>query len=149
MLDLATSAGVELAERLIENALEDCVSAFDGFGREACRVFCSRAAAPDKAAEIRFQNIVAARKRVQEQFGVDFAAYLDAETWNAAARCFEKRHLVAHKMGIIDESYRKNADDANAIVGRKVQVQSEEVRALIPVLKTLGERLFELIGSRP
>jgi hypothetical protein len=148
MLELAAASDRELAERLIENALEDCVSAFDGFGREMCKLFCSRGAKPDEAAEIRFQNVVAARKRVQNQFGIDFAAHLDTESWNALVRCFEKRHLVAHKMGIIDESYRKNANDARAIIGRKVQIQSDEVRALIPILATTGKTLFELLESK-
>ena len=42
MLDLAAGAEKELADKLIENALEDCVSAFDGFGRELCRVHANR-----------------------------------------------------------------------------------------------------------
>jgi hypothetical protein len=57
MLDMAANAEDELAGRLIENALEDCISAFDGFGRETCRVFSPKSASPDKASEIRFQNI--------------------------------------------------------------------------------------------
>jgi hypothetical protein len=37
-----------VAQHLLENALEDCVSAFDGFGRETCRVFASKAVKPEK-----------------------------------------------------------------------------------------------------
>lgn len=43
MLGVAESQEQAVALSLIENSLEDCVSAFDGFGRETCRVFCSRA----------------------------------------------------------------------------------------------------------
>ena len=34
LLDLASTAPEELGRKLVQNALEDCVSAFDGFGRE-------------------------------------------------------------------------------------------------------------------
>ncbi len=137
-----------VAQNLVENSLEDCVSAFDGFGRETCRVFCSRAVALEKVVEVRFQNIVAARERVKKLFGVDFAACLDAQTWDVVLRCFQKRHVLAHKMGIIDENYLNNTVDATAVAGRKVQVQSEEVRTLISALKATGEQLFDLLEKK-
>ncbi len=130
-----------MAQVLIENALEDCVSSFDGFGRETCRVFSSRAATPAKAAEIRFQNIASARQRVREQFGVDFAGDFSDSEWTLVIRCFHKRHLLAHKMGVVDEEYIQATNDHTAVLGRKSQVDSIEVRALVAALHTLGERL--------
>ena len=62
MLEMATREGKVLAEKLIENALEDCVSAFDGFGRELCRVHATKARIPAKAEKINFQNLEGARK---------------------------------------------------------------------------------------
>ena len=47
------------------------MSAFDGFGRETCRVFSAKAVDSGKANSISFQNIARARERVREQFGVD------------------------------------------------------------------------------
>jgi hypothetical protein len=39
LLSVAVTLDGELGQHLVDNALEDCVSAFDGFGRETCRVF--------------------------------------------------------------------------------------------------------------
>lgn len=66
-LALARTVDKDLAERLIGDALENLVSAFDGFGREVCR---------QKAADIHFQNLAGARRRVRETFGFDFADVL-------------------------------------------------------------------------
>jgi len=99
LLAVAETQESQVAQHLIENALEDCVSAFDGFGRETCRVFASKAVKPEKAAEIRFQNIVGSRDRVMEQFGIDFAATALPSDWAHVHRAFQKRHLLAHKMG--------------------------------------------------
>ena len=141
MLAVAEAQESAVAQVLIENALEDCVSSFDGFGRETCRVFSSRAATPAKAAEIRFQNIASARQRVREQFGVDFAGDFSDSEWTLVIRCFHKRHLLAHKMGVVDEEYIQATNDHTAVLGRKSQVDSIEVRALVAALHTLGERL--------
>lgn len=144
-------AGVQehaVAQVLIENALEDCISSFDGFGRETCRVFSLKSARPEKAAEIRFQNIANARKRVNEQFGVDFAGCLEADAWVLVVRCFHKRHLLAHTMGVIDEDYIKATGEPSAVIGRKLQIQIPEVRALASALQSVGRGLFGLLEKR-
>jgi len=133
---------------LIENALEDCVSSFDGFGRETCRVFSSIAATPEKAAEIRFQNIATTRQRVREQFNVDFASGLSDSEYALVIRCFQKRHLLAHKMGVVDEEYIQVTNDNTSVVGRKSQVDSSEVRALVAALHTLGKQLSESLRHK-
>src|SRR6202049_2246301 len=56
-LALAGTVDADLADHLIGDALENVVSAFDGFGREICS---------QRGADVRFQNLIAARRRVQE-----------------------------------------------------------------------------------
>jgi len=131
----------ELAERLVEDALENAVSAFDGFGRAACTAFSSKATNPQQAQDISFQNIQNARARVSELFGFDFAAGIDSEKWDTIVTCFQKRHLLAHKMGVIDQEYIKKAKDPRAVVGRKIHIQPEEVMELAGFLRTIGKNL--------
>ena len=147
-LTVAETLERTLAEHWIHNGLEDCVSAFDGFGRETCRVFSSKAADAAKASSITFQNIARARDRVREQFGLDFAACLKQSDWTLVFRCFQKRHLLAHKMGVVDEEYIQATGDRSAVVGRKSQVDSNEVRSLVAALRTLGEQLFEALKAK-
>lgn len=133
---LALSEAVEqdLAEYLVRNALEDVVSAFDGFGRELCA---------RKSSDIRFQNIAAARRRVSETFGFDFADQLDPEGWTDICRMFQKRHLLAHKMGVIDKEYVEKANDPAAIAGRRIEVTRDEVSRALGLAEALGQRLFK------
>lgn len=138
----------QVAQRLIENALEDCVSAFDGFGRETCRVFAEKTIRSEKAAGIRFQNIAGARARVKEQFGVDFAATTVHEDWQCILRAFQKRHLLAHKMGVVDAEYLSATDDSVAVLGRKIEVSSKEVNQLVTRLKFLGDQLFAALQAK-
>lgn len=132
-LALAQSVDRDLAEYLIGDALENVVSAFDGFGREICQ---------RKGTEIRFQNLDGGRKRVKEVFGFDFADCLSTAEWDAACRVFQKRHLLAHKMGVIDKDYLQKANDSRAIVGRKVPVTADGAAAAIAIIETLGKRLY-------
>jgi hypothetical protein len=132
-LALAKSVEKDLADHLIGDALENVVSAFDGFGREVCE---------RKGAEIWFQSLGGARKRVQEVFGFDFADGLSPVQWDNACRVFQKRHLLAHKMGVIDEDYIQKANDPGAVLGRKIRVTADEVAAAISLIDTLGKALY-------
>lgn len=132
-LALAETVDREMADHLVGDALENLVSAFDGFGREVCR---------KKGADIHFQNLGGARRRVQETFGFDFDDVLNAVEWQQAFRTFQKRHLLAHKMGVIDEDYVQKADDPGALVGRRVQVDRDEVKSSVAIIEKLGRRLF-------
>lgn len=149
LLAVAETQEPPVAQHLIENALEDCVSAFDGFGRETCRVFAAKAVKPEKAAEIRFQNIGGARDRVREQFSVDFAATAAPADWTLILRAFQKRHLLAHKMGVVDEDYLSATGESTALLGRKVSILAPEVRELSGRLQELGRELFMLLEAKP
>lgn len=149
MLSLAETQESSLAEHLVENALEDCVSAFDAFGRETCRVFASKATDPARAGEIRFQNIGGARDRVQQQFGVDFSVGSDAANWAQLRRAFAKRHLLAHTMGVVDEDYLQATGDSPSLLGRKVPITGAEVAALAVSLRNIGGELFRLLEVLP
>lgn len=133
-LVLAESTDKELADHLIGDALENIVSAFDGFGREICA---------RKAADIQFQNLITARRRVQGAFALDFADVISGDDWESACRVFQKRHLLAHRMGVVDEDYINKTNDRSAIPGRKIAISRDEVTATISIIETLGRRLFE------
>jgi hypothetical protein len=138
-----SSDDVELGKHLIEDALENAVSAFDGFGRATTGAYSNKASDPDKAKEISFQNIEGARKKVQALFGLDLANDINTDDWVFLVRCFQKRHLLAHKMGVIDEEYVKKAQDAHAIVGRKITIAPAEVIKLLGLLKIIGKNFVD------
>ena len=140
MVDLAESNEGDLRERLIENALEDCVSAFDAFGRELCRVHANRTSNPASMNRMRFQNFVHARSGLQG-VGVEMTAAITPDAWEQALALFQKRHLIAHKLGVADQEYVDRSGDRDAVAGRKIRVSTNEVMELSNTLWTLAESL--------
>ena len=141
MLDLTTGVEKTLAEMLIGNALEDCVSAFDGFGRELCRVHANKARNHTKALKISFQNLEGARASVLDLFGIDMSTAVTTEEWRAAVMAFQKRHLVAHKLGVVDQEYINKTGDACAVAGRKIGIDIDEVKGLAKIVDTFAPRI--------
>lgn len=133
-LDLAQAAPTDLAAKLIDNALEDAVSCFDGFGREHC------ATQPFK---ISFQSIEGAKDKLLRGTGFDLADALDDDAWRFVTAQFQKRHLLAHKLGIIDADYVSKTGCAPILLGRKVTITDGDARALVTHLKILAEALYQ------
>ena len=110
----------DFAAYLVADALENAVAAFDGFGRECCRVYAAKATEPGQAENLSFQNISRADDRLQKLFGFRLSDGFTPDEWNFVFKCFQKRHLLAHKMSVVDEAYVSATGDIEAVVGRKV-----------------------------
>lgn len=145
-LRLAEAQDPELQRHLIEDALENAVSAFDGFGREAVR---NRGlVASDRAAgeAISFQNLAKAATRLHDLFGFQLATSVSAADWQFALMAFQKRHVLGHRMGVVDEAYLRETLDTTAVLGRRIPVAREEVERVLRVVQVLGTAL---LGNLP
>lgn len=139
ILDLASKEDLGVKMKLIENSLEDAVSAFDGFGRNLCLGICPT---------ITFQNIVAVRDSLLKEHGFDMSEGLDANQWNFVSEQFQKRHIIAHKMGVIDEGFILKTGRDRSLIGRKISITENDVRLLIGHLKVLAKNLFEWVARK-
>ena len=70
------------------------------------------------------------------------AAAVEEKEWNFICRMFQKRHLLSHKMGVIDDEYVQKANAPTAIAGRKVVVGRDEVQASLALVQRIGDRLY-------
>jgi hypothetical protein len=148
MLDMASKAEKELAGHLVRNALEDCVSSFDGFGRELCRVYANKASAPYNAEKLSFQNIEKVKRILSVLFSINLITVLSEEDWRIAVRGFQKRHLLSHKMGIVDDEYIQKTGDTQVVAGRKICISAEEVRRLIEIVRKFSCYISEELKKR-
>ena len=149
MLDLAAETShAEIAERLIENALEDTVSAFDGFGREVCRIYSHKATNPNKILKISFQNLELVKKRVIEEFSLDISSCISNDEWGIINRLFQKRHLISHKMGVVDKEYIQKTGDINEIAGRKVKISTDDIKAILAITLKVGKYIISNISEK-
>ena len=141
VLELSDEAEKPVAEKVVENALQDCISAFDGFGRELCRVHADQATNPAGARKTNFQNLDRARSNLLKMFGIDMSKHVTPDEWRAAGMAFQKRHLFAHKLGVVDQDYLKRTGDTRAILGRKIAIGVGEVQELARIVHTLARGL--------
>jgi hypothetical protein len=136
-LTLAVMTPAEVTPKLIENALEDAVSCFDGFGREQCS---------NQPFKVSFQAIDTAQQKLHRESGLDISSGLTVDQWRFVCVQFQKRHLLAHKMEVIDSEYVLRTGCSEDLVGRKVVVSSDDVRNLVSNLRTIAATLYHGIN---
>ena len=93
-------------------------------------------------------KLLGARDLVRDQFSVDFAATAAPSDLASVQRAFQKRHLLAHKMGVIDQGYLSATTESPSLLGRRVSIASSEVRALVAHLQMLGVELFRELETK-
>lgn len=145
-LDLASDqTDAELRRHLVEDALENCVSAFDAFARETCRVRSAKSADSSQAEALSFQNLPRAAQRLKLLFAIDISQALAPMEWQAAHLGFMRRHLLAHKGGVVDRQYLNETGEPSELLGRRLNIAPDEVRALARIVETTGRSLIDLL----
>ena len=51
---------------------------------------------------------------------------------------FQKRHLIAHKLSVVDQNYVRKTGDTRAVVGRKIVIDASEVQGLTGTIDALA-----------
>lgn len=147
--ELAQSVAAELLskpgrQRLIE-ILGTIVSTFDGVMRQ-CNYVARRNLAissqvvscleKQEADEVEplykvnhiksFQNIIAARENMLPYWDMKSVV----SDWDRFVRVFQKRHLFAHSLGVVDKSYIDKSGDVDAVLGKQVLLTEEMLCSL-------------------
>jgi hypothetical protein len=127
--------GARLASRDVENALEDLVSVFEAVLKTICRRHLLASGASPMAADDvvakdirnRFQNVKSGAGAFREITGLELFDALDLSRHRSLQRAFEKRHPIAHNLGIVDRKYMARGQSGER-EGREIALTAEEVR---------------------
>jgi len=142
-LSLSNEVDDELKEILVNDALENIVSSFDGFGREICKIRAGKSQNIEDAKNVRFQNLEQARRKILNLFGIDIKEAVDSDEWDFALKEFQKRHLLAHKMGVIDKEYLEKSQDTEAVIRRKIRLNNDEIIRLIGIIQKISNFMVD------
>ncbi|MEP7374632.1 MAG: hypothetical protein ABI675_14655 [Chitinophagaceae bacterium] len=131
---LLASVGKDDAEitcrSLIESGLNDCVVALQRF----CEVSFVKKIPAIKVRFNSFQNIDAGSDYWKQAIGEGYSDWITSDEMNKLKILFQKRHLLAHTEGIVDQKYIDNSGDSSYKVGQRIVVRPEDVRVCLGVI---------------
>ncbi|RRN65998.1 hypothetical protein [Caulobacter sp. 602-1] len=135
----------ELAYRLLGNAHEDVLTAFEATLKAVYLYGKVQASAPlPPKVGNDFQNVEKGRKRFAE-LGIDpFVGLSDAEL--AALKLnIQKRHVIGHNLGVVDDKFATH--DGAAKVGETVHLVGEDIRQFAAISQKVVDALDTWLGG--
>src|ERR1043166_167720 len=141
-----TQTDEDFKRHLIEGALENCVSSFDGFAREACRV-AARRTDSGQCVNLSFQNLRRAAKGLASFLKLDLTKSVSLAEWNAGHISFMRRHVLAHRGGVIDQQYLDETGETRNLLGRRVTVTPADVEHLAGTILKIGRWLLDNLST--
>ena len=69
--------------------------------------------------------------------GKEYSSWLSNYEIDRMNLLFQKRHIIEHNAGIVDDKYLQNSGDTNYIVGQHVVINKSEVLELLYIIKKL------------
>ena len=78
---------------------------------------------------------------------VDFEAAADSADWTLAHLNFMRRHLIAHRSGVVDKQCLDKTGEPSSLLGRRLVVNPAQVAGLADAVERLGITLIKVVPS--
>jgi uncharacterized Zn finger protein (UPF0148 family) len=119
---------------LIETCLQDGVTAFQKYCEKLYESTPEAVAAPFNA----FQRLRQGSELWCAATGIGYKDLLSTQQLALLTVLFQKRHLLAHSEGIVDDKYLKESADKTYKAGQRIGVSEVEVDGLVDCLTALS-----------
>jgi hypothetical protein len=122
---------------LIETSISDCVTAF----QRLCEMLYSSIPGVPMPQRNVFQRLDQASELWEETIQFSYATALAPVDWNELKVLFQKRHLLVHQDGVVDQTYLDRSGDRAYSVGQRMVIKENDARQLLRIITDLADKL--------
>lgn len=132
----------DIGIKLVENACEDTVTVFESFFKKAYKINKHKVADPSLALQGNpFQSLDRTKDIFFVQFGLDIFSGLAADDIDKLYLLFNKRHVLIHNLGVIDQKFLTNTGFRQNILNHKVDITKDEVISSVATLFKISDTI--------
>lgn len=119
---------------LLESCVQDGVTAFQKY----CEgLYSAYGIAPKNA----FQRLEQGSGLWEAAIGKRYSDWLTPQEISDLNILFQKRHILSHNEGIVDEEYLKKSGDKSYKINQRIIIKGQDVEGLLAVLEKIGQEL--------
>jgi hypothetical protein len=137
-------------ERTREGLLPRFVSAFEAMADDLRTQLLKLPMTAKRRKELErlsFQRIIEAEERLRNWFGIDIFNGLKQEDREFLNREFNRRHLLIHRAGRVDEEYLHKTGDTSVKLHQSIRIGSEEIPRLSDLLRQCANNFFDQFSN--
>lgn len=139
---LTDAAGIDEAELTCRSILESCI--LDGvtaFQKYCEGLYSKHGEAPFNA----FQRLEQGGELWKNSINKTYTDWLTSEELSDLNILFQKRHLLAHNDGIVDDKYIEKSKDNSYKSGQRIVINDSDINSLLNCLIKLGDGLISAV----
>ena len=142
------SDGVDFAKdqirHLIERSVGDIISTFQSFALRLYEDLGGHGASPND-----FQILDKGSALFERLTGKAYSEWVTADQLKFMSLMFQRRHLLEHNSGFVDQKYLDKTNDPGYKIGERIIVYVDEVRKLQAITLALGNGLLSQHHDAP
>ena len=138
-------AGGEFCRRNREALIVDCVT----IHQVHCEVQYARVSGDAGAPLNAFQRLADGSALFEAATGSGFGDWLSVDEMSRMEVFFQRRHVLAHRSGLVDERYIERSGDNTYEVGDRIIVTDDDVRELARLVRIVGQHASSLESANP
>lgn len=135
------------------SSLKEAVDSFDSIGRNYARQLVKHVRmTPTRKAKwerMNFAQVETVSKELMADFDIDLLKRIDPAHVDQAKRMFYRRHLHAHRGGVVDQIYLDESGDTSVQLGHLLRETREDVigvtQAIIKMAKNLHDGFHSIV----
>lgn len=135
-----SDAAETMSRSSIEGSLGDVISAFQKYAEAT---FTSRSKKQVRPND--FQIVQKGSALYKDEFGSGYDKWLNSSEIEFMELMFQRRHILEHNSGLVDEMYLKKSKDSTYKIGQRVLVKPDEVKQLIDIMIRLSDGLKTIV----
>lgn len=130
-----------MIQNLVDTSLKDIISAYQKFAMESFNKGCLKKVRPND-----FQIVDKGSLLFNKYYGVGYEEWLTSDEINFMVVMFQRRHIMEHNNGIVDEKYLQCSNDVAYRVGQRIVCKKEHVLRLLEIIKKLSENISLVVN---
>lgn len=124
---------------LLESSIGDIVSAFQKFAA------CHYDKITGKISRVNdFQIVEKGSKLFKDATGKGYEEWLSDKELQKLNMLFQRRHLIEHNNGMVDQKYIDKSGDHSYVVGQRLVIKESDALTLLALIKKLGTGLSSI-----
>ena len=128
-----------MCRSLLESSIGDMVSAFQKFAS------CKYDELSGKTSRVNdFQIVDKGSKLFEEETGKKYSDWLSAGELAFMELMFQRRHILEHNNGMVDQRYLDKSGDISYSLGQRIIVKEADTHSLLAILRKLGSSITKL-----
>lgn len=132
-----------ICSSLLESSISDLVVALQRLGE--CIYPTLSGATPLNRNE--FQRLDDGNSRWKSICGKGYTDWLTTEEYLTLKRCFQQRHILQHKDGVVDQDYITKSGDNTYQVGQHLIVRENDVLRYSEIIRKIGSYILNISPS--